>query len=93
MTAGRPIAFEYASSEPGDERLRCPVCQRTILRHEEESFYRAGSDARIQCCTDCREDFERSSGHTIDGDVLDTTLFDAFRDWALQEIEFDSDQP
>ena len=51
MTVGRTIAFDYASSEPDDERLRCPVCRQIITRHEEETYYREGGDHQVQCCT------------------------------------------
>jgi hypothetical protein len=91
MTTDEPIAFEYASSEPDDERRRCPICRKIILRHEESTYYREGSEDRIQCCTDCREDFERSSGHTLEADVLESSLFDAFHRWALREIQFKLD--
>ncbi len=93
MTADNPITFDYASSEPDDERLRCPVCRQIISRHEEETYYREDSEQQLQCCTNCREDFERDSHHTLDADVLGASLFDAFKEWALKEIAFDPNQP
>lgn len=90
MMPDNPVAFDYASSEPDDERLRCPVCRKIISQHEEETYYRAGSDHKVQCCTSCREDFERAEGHSLDADVLEAPLFDAFQAWVLKEIQFDS---
>ena len=91
MRPGNPIEFDYASSEPDDDRKRCPVCRKIISRYEEETHYREDSDQQLQCCTNCREDYERASGNTIDADVLDPALFSDFERWARREIEFDSD--
>ena len=84
MTEPEPerIAFIHEEYPEGNEIHVCPLCGRATPRHDQETHYRDGSEQRIECCTDCREEFEQDEEQAIDSDVIDPVLFDLFWSWA-----------
>ncbi len=87
MKPDEPIQFEYVSSETDDDRLRCPICKQITPIHDQETYYRQDSEQRIECCTRCREDFERATDVSLEADVLNNPVFDEFQSWARGEIQ------
>ena len=87
MKSDESLEFEYASSEPDDDRLRCPICRQITPTYDQETYYRQDSEQKIQCCTRCREDFERATNVSLEADVLGNPVFAKFHEWVRMEMQ------
>ena len=65
------------ASDRGDglSNQECPLCGKVALELDMEEYYEEGTDRVIECCTDCREDFEQDSDLKLDSDTPSKDVF------------------
>lgn len=65
----------------------CPLCDKIVFEADMEEYYEETSDRQLECCTECREDFEFDNNITLDADVLETDIFNLLWKYALELIK------
>ncbi len=70
----------------GLENKECPLCGKVVLELDMEDYSESGTGREVECCNDCREDFERDTGFKLDGDVLEGAVFARLWGWAREAL-------
>lgn len=85
-----PFTDQAADRYDGRGNKQCPLCGRVVFESEIEEHYEDGGERRIECCTDCREDFEEQHDVAIEADVVEPGIFNMFWDFAVDAIKEES---
>lgn len=77
----------------GLENLVCPICRAIIFELDMEHYFEEDSERSLDCCGNCREDFEREASVRVDSDVLAPKTFSAFWTYSNENMMIDALKP
>ena len=78
---------QKVSRSDGLNNKECPLCGRVVVELDMERYYEDGSDRSIECCSDCREDFELDSKLSLDSDILSPEVFESLWKYGTENMK------
>lgn len=70
-----------ADRHDGLSNMECALCGRIVFELDIEQYFAEDSNRRLECCTQCREDFEFDNNVSLESDALTPDVFNLF--WAF----------
>ncbi len=71
----------------GLSNMECALCGRIVFELDIERYFEEGSDRQIECCTQCREDFESENEISLESDTLEPDVFNLFWTFGVESMQ------
>ena len=71
----------------GLSNMECPLCGKVVFELDIEHYYEEGSDRHIECCNQCREDFEFEADVSLESDTIEPDIFDLFWTYGVESMQ------
>jgi CRISPR/Cas system-associated protein Cas10 (large subunit of type III CRISPR-Cas system) len=71
----------------GRGNKECPLCGQVVFEGDIEEYHEASGVRRIECCTECREEFEFDNDISLESDELEKGVFEKLWEFAIGKCE------
>jgi len=92
LLTNQTVNHEGSINKDGSINKACCICGVVIPERDMEQYYETNGNRIIECCTNCREEFEVDNTLSLESDIPKSYIFDSFWAFALEGKKYQNQE-